>query len=153
MEGLLALTVGVFLSLVPAAPVSCKTAILDPPRAPRHTLTPMERQLVLEHLGSEIPQTGNGPSEEPWAFEFTDVVIHKGISTVTFTVRDVDAGEEYPGQTCLGFWAGSVRALMNDRNGACQLAKGFTYTVKECLDGLQAGTRPLAGMPVPIPKK
>ena len=135
-------------ALVLGALLSCKTAISDPPRTPRHTLTQEERELVLEHLASEIPRTGNGPRDEPWAFTFTDVVIHKGISTVSFTVRDIDAGEEYPGQTCLGFWAGSVRALMDDRNGACRLTKNFTITVKECLVGLEAGSRPLAGMPV-----
>ena len=147
---LLTLTLGVFLSLASDVSSSCKTAISDPPRSPRHTLTPEQRDLVLERLNAEYPLDANGPRDEPWRYEFTDVVLHKGTATVTLTVRDVDAGEQYPGQTCVRPGVGSVRGMIYDRDDECRLQKYFFATIKDCLEKLESGTGGLAGKPVPI---
>jgi hypothetical protein len=149
---LLALAFGVFLSLAPAVSASCKTEISDPPRSPRHTLTAGQRDLVLERLKAEIPLDVSGPRDEAWKYEFTDVVLHAGVVTVTLTVRDVGAGEQYQGQTCVAGGFGSVRLLINDRGDACQLEKRFLVTVKDCLEQYEAGKVPLSGMPVPVSK-
>lgn len=147
---LLTLTLGVFLSLASDVSSSCKAAISDPPRSPRHTLTPGERDLVLQRLNAEYPLDANGPRDEPWRYEFTDVVLHKGVVTVTLTVRDVEAGEQYPAQTCAVGGFGSVRLLINDREDACRLQTRFFVTVQDCLEQLESGRAGLAGKPVPI---
>jgi hypothetical protein len=148
---LLTLTLGVFLSLASDVSSSCKAAISDPPRSPRHTLTPQQRDLVLQRLNAEYPLNANGPRDEPWKYEFTDVVLHKGTATVTLTVRDVDAGEHYPGQTCVRSGVGSVRGMIYDRHDECRLQKYFFATIHECLEQLESGRAGLAGKPVPIP--
>ena len=147
---LLTLTLGVFLALASDVSSSCKTAISDPPRSPRHTLTPEQRDLVLQRLNAEYPLNANGPRDEPWKYEFTDVVLHKGTATVTLTVRDVDAGEQYPGQTCVRPGVGSVRGMIYDRDDECRLQKSFFVTIRECLEQLESGRAGLAGKPDPI---
>lgn len=147
---LLALTLGILLSLASDVSASCKAEISDPPRSPRHTLTPGQRDLVLERLNAEIPLDASGPREEPWRYEFTDVTLHNGAVTVTLTVRDVDAGEQYPRQTCVRGGVGSVRGMIYDRDGACQLSKQFFVTVTDCLERYESGKASLAGKPVPI---
>lgn len=137
-------------ALVLGAVLSCSTAITDPPRSPRHTLTPEQRELVLERLNAEIPRDVSGPREEPWRYEFTDVVLHKAIATVTFTVRDIDAGQQYLGQTCVITGEGSVRGMIDDRNGACRVEKQFSLRMKGCLERYESGEAGLAGKPVPI---
>jgi hypothetical protein len=149
---LLALSLGVFLALASDASSSCKTEISDPPRSPRHTLTPGQRDLVLERLKAEIPLDGNGPGDESWKYEFTDIVLHAGVVTVTLAVLDVDAREQYPGQTCVSGGFGSVRLLIDDRDDACQLRKGFFQTVMDCLERYESGKVRLAGKPVPTSK-
>jgi hypothetical protein len=152
MEGLLALSLGVLLSLASDVSASCKTEISDPPQSPRHTLTQGQRDLVLERLKAEIPLDGNGPGDESWKYEFTDVVLHAGVVTVTLTVLDVDAKEQYPGQTCVSGGFGSVRLLIYDRDDACQLQKRFYAMVEDCLEQYETGKVLLAGKPVPISK-
>ena len=147
---LLTLALGVFLSMASDVSSSCKAAISDPPRSPRHTLTPEQRDLVLERLNAEYPLDAKGPRDEPWRYEFTDVVLHKGTATVTLTVRDVDAGEQYPGQTCVRTGVGSVRGMIDDRDDECRLQKYFFATIQDCLEQLEAGSAGLAGKPVPI---
>jgi hypothetical protein len=101
-------------------------------------------------LNAEYPLDANGPRDEPWRYEFTDVVLHKGTATVTLTVRDVDAREQYPGQTCVRTGVGSVRDMIDDRDDECRLRKSFFATVKLCLEQLESGSAGLAGKPVPI---
>lgn len=102
------------LALVSGAPASCKTAITDPPRAPRHTLTEEQRDLVLERLNAELP-----------GHDFTDVELDTGIVTVTYS----------GGQTCSRGGFGSVRLLVNDRDGACELRKRFVVNLLDyCLE-------------------
>lgn len=151
MDLLLAVTLSTLLPLV-SPPVSCKTAIQDPPTSPRHTLTAEQRELVLQRIAAEIPLQASGPREQPWMYKFTDVVTHEGVATVTFTISDPEAGVQYPEQRCVSYWARTVRALIYDRNDECRLDKGFRVAIMECLDKYESGTTLLAGKPVPIPK-